>query len=211
MAFQMPVKKDILSVIRSLDEDDQQHRIWSVGRVLEEATCNVTRRLTLVLRRTYSEIKAAQSFPNFKRIDKGHTNEISGGFIGARQMGTVVFPTNDQGHLVLGDSSPIMKKRYQLIDLRANGTFSQVYNAVDLFHNRRVVVKVLRVGYGMLGRREVAFLQHLSAKTVRGSQCCKTLHNDVVHALRYLCVFNRCEVFGFVYLRRALLSGTGAL
>lgn len=78
-----------------------------------------------------------------------------------------------------------MKKRYQLIDLRANGTFSQVYNAVDLFHNRRVVVKVLRVGYGMLGRREVAFLQHLSAKTVRGSQCCKTLHIDVAHALRY--------------------------
>lgn len=185
MAFQMPVKKDILSVIRSLDEDDPHRRIWSGGRSSEEATCNVTRRLTLVLRRTYSEIKAAQSFPNFKRNDIGRANEISGGFIGARQMEPAVFPSNDQGHLVLGDSSPIMKKRYQLTDLMANGTFSQVYNAVDLFHNRRVVVKVLRVGYSMLGRREVAFLQHLSAKTVRGSQCCKImLHIDVAHAQR---------------------------
>lgn len=172
----MPVKKDILSVIRSLDEEDVQRRIWIGGRGPEEATCcNITRRLTLVLRRTYSEIKAAQSFPNFKqRNDKGgRAPGDSTGFICARQMGPMVFPTNDQGHLVLGDSSPIMKKRYQLIDLMANGTFSQVYNAVDLFHNQRVVVKVLRVGYGMLGRREVAFLQHLSAKTVRGSQCCK--------------------------------------
>jgi len=178
-AFQVPVKRDILSVIRSLDAEDvnedegdqrQLHR-----RVRSRcACCNVTRRLTLVLRRTYSEIKAAQSFPNFKRNDKGHTNDFSGGISGPRQIGSAGFPTNDQGHLVLGDSCPIMKKRYQLTDMRANGTFSQIYNAVDLFLNRRVVIKVLRVGYGMLGRREVAFLQHLSTKTVRGRQCCKT-------------------------------------
>ena len=68
---------------------------------------------------------------------------------------------------------PILLKRYRLVELIANGTFSQIFKAVDLFLQRAVAVKVMRIGYSLLGRKEVALLQFIALKTLVGCKYCK--------------------------------------
>ena len=120
-----------------------------------QGTPNLLRKLSVALKSTYAELQATRSF----------TCSVYRGS----------FPTDISGNLVLGKSLPILGKRYRLTELIGKGTFSQIFKANCAFHFNDVAVKVLRIGYGMLGQRECAFLKFFNKKTLHGAKFCKCL------------------------------------
>lgn len=152
MAFCAPCATNVTSILADLNNSEGQ--FTSTKKVT-----NLLRSLTLCLKQTVSDIHSTRSFPS---------SEIS-----SSRKSTL--PTNEQGHLLIGKSCPLILKRYRIIDAVAQGTFSQIFRAVDLFNNRYVAVKVMRVAYDELGVRENALLQFMSRKTQRGKIYCKTL------------------------------------
>ncbi|KAJ1419558.1 kinase-like domain-containing protein [Ochromonadaceae sp. CCMP2298] len=126
-----------------LQQPDQQQR--SGGRVP-----NLARKMAVALRQTYVEIDATRSFPSSRR--------------------TSTLPTDEWGHLLVGSSFPILLRRYRLLRQLGQGSFSQIFRAADLFHGKEVAIKVMRIGYGTLGRREGTMLRCLARSTAKGCQ-----------------------------------------
>jgi len=147
MAFAIPCRPSVLQVVKGLENDDCKHR----------NVTNLTRKLTLGLNSTFLEIRATRSFSNTS-IKSSST-----------------FPTNEFGHLLIGNSAPVLLKRYRLAEIIAHGTFSQIFRAFDVLHLQQVAIKVMRIGYNALGMKEYEFLQFMAAKTLRGSQCCESI------------------------------------
>lgn len=126
-----------------------------------EANCgNVIRKLTLGIKQTYSEISASKAF---------------GGNTASRSM-----VTNAQGQLVVTKSFPLLSKRYKLMDLIGQGTFSQIYKATDCYSGKSVAIKIMSRGYEVLGMRERMFIQHFTMRCRRGSNPCRLFHCEVV-------------------------------
>ena len=147
MAFSAPTSKNVLEILADLENSAFQHNRIS----------NLPRKMNLGLKQTYAELLATKSFP------------ISSN---SKQF-TRTFPTNELGHLLIGKSFPILAKRYRISEQIAEGTFSQIFRAVDVFHKKEVAVKVMRVGYEILGRKEFALLRHMATRTLQGNQYCK--------------------------------------
>jgi hypothetical protein len=71
----------------------------------------------------------------------------------------------------VGLTSKILNARYEIIKMIDRGTFSQVYEANDLYSTnshhtavrRHVVIKVLRRGCHAMGIKEYILLQHFSS------------------------------------------------
>lgn len=146
MAFVIPNRSGVLQVLERIESEDYGSR----------GITNVTRRMTLGLASMYAEIRATKSFP---RASFEHTS---------------TFPTNELGHLLVGNSTPVLLKRYRLAEIIAHGTFSQIFRSFDIFHMQHVAIKVMRIGYNMLGIKEFELLQFMATKTLRGCQSCKT-------------------------------------
>lgn len=191
MAFSIPCRPNILQILNELNKDDSKHRHLP----------NLTRKMTIGLNSTFLEIRATRSFSNISI--KSNTT----------------FPTNGMGHLLVGNSVPVLLKRYRLADLIAHGTFSQIFRAFDLFHLQHVAVKVMRIGYNALGVKEFEFLQFMATKTLRGSQTCKsrlylpgTQFRMIFTPIAIILTFcNRCEVSGCFHVRGPLLHCAGAV
>jgi len=145
MAFVIPNRPGVLHVLERIESEDYGNR----------GITNVTRRMTLGLASMYAEIRATKSFP---RASFEHSS---------------TFPTNKLGHLLVGNSAPVLLKRYRLAEIIAHGTFSQIFRAFDIFHMQYVAVKVMRIGYNMLGIKEFELLQFMATKTLRGCQSCE--------------------------------------
>lgn len=146
MAFIIPNRSGVLQVLEKIESENYGCR----------SITNVTRRMSLGLASLYAEIRATKSFP---RASFEHTS---------------TFPTNELGHLLVGNSTPILLKRYRLAEIIAHGTFSQIFRAFDIFHMQHVAIKVMRIGYNMLGIKEFELLQFMASKSLRGCQSCKT-------------------------------------
>jgi serine/threonine protein kinase len=82
--------------------------------------------------------------------------------------------SDSKGHLEIGTSNPTLAKRYRLQEIIGVGTFSRIFKATDIYSGNSVAVKVMRVGYHVLGTREVAFLRYFNSKEVRGCKHCKS-------------------------------------
>lgn len=74
------------------------------------------------------------------------------------------------GKLKVGSVFPALSKRYRVMSLIGDGTFSQIFKATDTYVAKEVAVKVLINGCELLGRREGQYLQYLNRKTSRGSK-----------------------------------------
>lgn len=88
-----------------------------------------------------------------------------------------VLCTNSQsdsiGRLDIGASTPTLVKRYKLLEIIGEGTFSQIFKAEDIYSCKTVAIKVMRIGFHVLGMRESTFLRHFNGKELRGAQHCK--------------------------------------
>jgi serine/threonine protein kinase len=88
-----------------------------------------------------------------------------------------VLCTNSQsdsiGRLDIGASNPTLVKRYKLLEIIGEGTFSQIFKAEDIYSCKTVAIKVMRIGFHVLGMRETTFLRHFNGKELRGAQHCK--------------------------------------
>jgi hypothetical protein len=120
-----------------------------------KVNCNLVRRNTLYVKQSFSELHAKRALPS----------------MGVASTSTL--PTNEMGHLLIGKSSPLLLKRYRILEMLSYGTFSQIFRAVDQFRNRPVAVKVMRIGYNELGQREFALLQLMARRTLRGRRYCE--------------------------------------
>lgn len=118
-------------------------------------TGGVTRKLTLGLKQTYSEISATKAFGRGSLVRSNMCNA--------------------QGQLIVGKSFPLLSKRYKLLDSVGLGTFSQIYKATDCFTGRSVAVKIMNRGLDMLGNREILFLRYFAMRCRRGINPCKSL------------------------------------
>lgn len=111
-------------------------------------TNNLLRQSTIGLKQIYTEIIAASNFPAKSSSQRQEHSDAS-------------------GKLIIGRSIPLLGKRYQLQDLVGEGTFSQIFKAVDLSGTKPVAIKVMHVGFQLLGAREHALLRFLSSKALR--------------------------------------------
>lgn len=68
---------------------------------------------------------------------------------------------------------PVICKRYRLDELHAEGTFSRIYIAEDLYRQKLVAIKLVKSGLKMLALREKCFLEHLAVDSKRGISYCK--------------------------------------
>ncbi len=86
--------------------------------------------------------------------------------------------TDENGFLQCANNanfSPLVMKRYKVVSAMGQGSFSQVYRVEDQFLQRRkgLVLKLIRRGCEVLGRREKIFLEHLDEECRKGVNCCK--------------------------------------
>lgn len=129
-----------------------------IGEISAESvyrtTANLLRRNTRYVKQMHVELQAKRHFP-----------------FPSSSMSTL--PTNELGHLLIGKSSPIMLKQYRIRGSITCGTFSQIFQAVDLHDGRVVAIKVMRIGYSELGQREYELLRLMQRKTLRGKQYCE--------------------------------------
>lgn len=149
MAFRLYQKPDIVSILKEIDSNDED--------IANLANINILRKLTLALKQTYGEILTTRCLPLSKLKSISNSFNIN----------------NTYGQLVINKSFPIILKRYKLIENIANGTFSQIFKAVDLYHNKDIVIKVMKLGYNSLGKREIALLQYMALKTQQGNPFCE--------------------------------------
>jgi serine/threonine protein kinase len=111
---------------------------------------NLVRRMTLGLTHLINEISASSAFSG--KVSKSNSHSDS------------------TGCFIIGTSNPILSKRYKLQELIGVGTFSQIYKATDSYFCCDVAIKVMRIGFHVLGMREVAFLRYFNSKQLRGAQ-----------------------------------------
>ena len=142
MAFAEPPDNDLLTILTSTSPSSSSRKIESI---------NLLRRSTLGLTQLFTEISAAKSF---------------GGTISLRQESH----SDSTGRLNIGESNPILGKRYRLVEQIGEGSFSQIYKALDTYSGTHVAIKILKVGMDLMGDRETRFLQYFRAKEVRGAQ-----------------------------------------
>ena len=142
MAFAEPPDNDLLTILTSTSPSSSSRKIESI---------NLLRRSTLGLTQLFTEISAAKSF---------------GGTISLRQESH----SDSTGRLNIGESNPILGKRYRLVEQIGEGSFSQIYKALDTYSGIHVAIKILKVGMDLMGDRETRFLQYFRAKEVRGAQ-----------------------------------------
>lgn len=147
-AFKRPVRRNLQAIIERASEADPS----------QVTPCNLTRKMTMALQGTYSEIMAAKKFGNatFAVLSGGALNTMF---------------NNSNGALAL----PVIGKRYKLVETIGKGTFSQIFLAVDSFIGEKVAMKVVMAGYNIQGQRESAFLKHFASKTTYGSNHCKII------------------------------------
>jgi serine/threonine protein kinase len=95
-----------------------------------------------------------------------------------------VLCTNSQsdsiGRLDIGTSNPTLVKRYKLLEIIGEGTFSQIFKAEDIYSCKTVAIKVMRIGFHVLGMRETTFLRHFNGRELRGAQHCKFIGNLIL-------------------------------
>ena len=115
---------------------------------------NLVRRSTMGIAQLFTEISASKSFG-------GSVSQFSSD------------NTDSTGRLNIGAFNPIILKRYKLHEIIGEGTFCQIYRATDIYLGQNVAIKVLRIGYHILGIREAIFLRYFSSVELRGSQHCK--------------------------------------
>jgi serine/threonine protein kinase len=171
MAFTFPFVKTAIKVVADA-EKDQGAEAGHQG-----SFPRVVRRLTLGIKQVYGEIDASRSF-------------------GAQNIMTYnpTFPTNELGHLLVGKVSPTIVKRYRLVEQVAIGTFSQIFKAIDVYLNKEVALKVIRVGYGSMGARESSMLHYLASKSLRGHHNCKTLRSTILFCIIFNCFFSNFDI-----------------
>ena len=145
MAFSAPLEQDLLSVIRD-------HTTTPCYPTQVEA--NLVRRCTMGLTQLFTEMSAAAAFGG--TVSKSST-----------------FHSDEKGHLNIGTSNPTLAKRYRLQEIIGEGTFSQIFRAIDIYSGKAVAIKVMRVGFSILGAREVAFLRYFNSKEMHGPKHCK--------------------------------------
>lgn len=117
---------------------------------------NLVRRSTMGLSQLFTEISAAKSFG-------GSVSQFSSN------------NTDSTGRLNIGACNPTILKRYKLHEIIGEGTFCQIYRATDVYLDKHVAIKILRIGYHILGIREVIFLRYFNSIESRGSQHCKRM------------------------------------
>ena len=149
-------------------DEDLQKLLQCPFKPQEE--CNLVRRSTMGLAQLYTEISAAKSFG-------GSVSQLSSS------------STDSTGRLNIGAFNPIILKRYKLHEIIGEGTFCQIYKATDIYLGQCVAIKILRIGYHILGIREVIFLRYFNSIELRGSQHCKLKVNDKAY-LRLLDKWN---------------------
>jgi serine/threonine protein kinase len=115
---------------------------------------NLLRRSTLGLPQLFTEISASAAF-------------------GGSVYSTASCYTDTTGRLCIGTSNPILGKRYKLQEAIGEGTFSQVFRTTDSYSVKSLAIKVMNVGFHVLGTREAAFLRYFNGKQLRGAQHCK--------------------------------------
>lgn len=111
---------------------------------------NLVRRMTLGLTHLINEISASSAFKGIISKSNSHSDST--------------------GRFIIGTSNPILSKRYRLHELIGEGTFSQIYKATDSYSGGNVAIKLMRIGFHVLGMREVAFLRCFNSKQLRGAQ-----------------------------------------
>lgn len=97
-------------------------------------------------------------------------NEISSSSAFAGKVARINSHSDSTGRFIMGNSNPILYKRYKLQELIGEGTFSQIYKATDSYSCCDVAIKIMRIGFNVLGMREVAFLRYFNSKQLRGAQ-----------------------------------------
>ena len=121
------------------------------------AAVNVLRSCTLGLGQLYAEINAAQKF-GASVVTRYHSDFDSGRLMyDASSLGTF----------------PLLSKRYKITSLLGEGTFSQIFKASYLqmgLENNYVAIKVMKIGYDILGYRESTYLKYFASKSCKGSQ-----------------------------------------
>ena len=162
MAFSAPLEQDLLSAIR-----DQT----ITPPFPTQVEANLVRRCTMGLPQLFTEISAAAAFGG--TVSKSST-----------------FHSDERGHLNIGTSNPTLAKRYRLQEIIGEGTFSQIFKAIDIYSGKAVAIKVMRVGFGILGAREVAFLRYFNSKEMHGLKHCKLTsyalpEEDLFHSIHY--------------------------
>lgn len=104
------------------------------------------------------------------------------GYNSAQQQRTSIgsgqqYYTDESGFLQTVDNSafsPLISKRFKVICAMGQGSFSQVFEVEDTFlRNKPLVLKLIRRGCEVLGRREKVFLEHLDEECRKGVNCCK--------------------------------------
>ena len=118
---------------------------------------NVRRSCTLGLRQLYAEINAAKKF--------------------GASVATRCHSDFDTGRLMYDVNSintfPLLSKRYKITGQLGEGTFSQIFKASYLqmgLESNYVAIKVMKVGYDILGYRESTYLKYFASKSCKGSQ-----------------------------------------
>ena len=142
MAFAEPPDNDLLTILTANSSSSSSGWAESI---------NLLRRSTLGLTQLFTEISAAKSF---------------GGTVSLRQESH----SDSTGRLNIGESNPILGKRYRLVEQIGEGSFSQIYKALDTYSGTHVAIKILKVGMDLMGDRETRFLQYFRTKEVRGAQ-----------------------------------------
>ena len=168
MAFCEPKDQDLLSTLN-------EHSLPPSQSSQLHSKANIIRRCTLGLPQLYTEISAAAAFGG--TVAKSGTSH-----------------SDSRGHLNIGASNPILAKRYKLQEIIGEGTFSQIFRAIDVYSGRAVAVKVMRVRFGILGAREVTFLRYFNSKELRGPQHCKSYSISLISSrcIIYCCLMTLC-------------------
>lgn len=129
--------------------------------------CNLLRRSTLGSSDLFREISATASFSGAVLCTNSKSDSL--------------------GRLDIGSSNPTLVKRFRLLEIIGEGTFSQIFKAEDIYSSQTIAIKVMRIGFHVLGMRETTFLRHFNGKELRGAQHCKFVGN--ISFLRNVCNF----------------------
>jgi ABC-type phosphate/phosphonate transport system ATPase subunit len=116
MAFKNPKQKPLLlSVLKDIDRDSDNFDQISIIPKNNNANSNLLRKLTILLKRTYSEISATKQFRSILiSSQRPKHNDI-------------------EGNLIITDSFPLLHKRYKVMEIIGIGTFSQILKVFDIF------------------------------------------------------------------------------
>lgn len=145
MAFDIPLKDNIDNLIKLAPE------------IIPSDQPNILRTLTIALDTTYKDINTLKLFNNNINYNDN-------------------YPIDNNGNIIINKPYPIINKRYRITNVINTGTFSTIYNSIDIYNNNsNVAIKILRLGYGILGQRETIFLKFLNRISYNEQSYCKLL------------------------------------